>query len=118
MNYQEKAKDIYDMLAVGKLMEAFEKYYAENVTMEDVGDNNKRVGKAACRDWEKKFLESVEAVHGMQVVSITSDEHAKTSMVESSMDVTMKGMGRINMVQVAVQHWEGDHIVVEKFYHK
>jgi hypothetical protein len=39
-------------------------------------------------------------------------------MVENWMDVTLKGMGRVHYKQVAVQRWEGDFIVDEKFYHK
>jgi hypothetical protein len=54
----------------------------------------------------------------MGVDSITSDENAGVTMVENWMDVTLKGIGKVNYTQVAVQRWEGDYIVEEKFYHK
>jgi hypothetical protein len=34
------------------------------------------------------------------------------------MDVTLKGVGRITMVQVAVRRWKDGKIVHERFYHK
>jgi len=34
------------------------------------------------------------------------------------MDVTLKGVGRIHMLQVAVRRWKGGKIVHERFYHK
>jgi SnoaL-like domain len=117
MSYQQKAKAIYDMIFQGQLLEAFEQYYAENVVMEDVGETT-REGKAACREYELKFLASVEAIHGGGVDAITADEANATTMVESWMDLTFKGGPRVNFRQVAVQKWEGDYIVHEKFYHK
>ena len=33
MSYLEKVTDIYNLLGEGKAMDAFEKYYAENVNM-------------------------------------------------------------------------------------
>lgn len=117
MSYKDKAKELYNMIAQGQLLEAFEKFYAENIVMEEVGDEP-RVGKSVNREYEQKFISSVEAVHGMGVDAITSDEEAGITMVESWMEATLTGMGRIMMKQVAVQKWQGDQIVQEKFYHK
>ena len=33
MTYLEKAQDIYNMLGQGQLLDAFDKYYADNVVM-------------------------------------------------------------------------------------
>ena len=32
MNYKEKAQDIYNLMGQGKLLDAFDKYYGDNVT--------------------------------------------------------------------------------------
>ncbi len=37
--------------------------------------------------------------------------------VEVEMDVTFKGGNRVKMEQVAVQQWENDQIVHERFYY-
>ncbi len=117
MSYKEKITEMYNMIAQGKMLDAFDKYYAENVIMEEVGDDQK-MGKTLNRAREEQFLKSVEDFHGMGVDAITSDEDAGVTMVENWMDASLAGMGRIFMKQVAVQRWEGDHIVHEKFYHK
>jgi hypothetical protein len=118
MSYTEKIKDIYDMMAQGKMMDAFDKYYGENVVMVDLGHMEPCVGKAANRERELAFVGAIEEFHGMGVDAITADEVNGVTMVENWMDVTLKGMGRVHYKQVAVQRWEGDFIVDEKFYHK
>lgn len=115
MTYKEKAQDIYNMMGQGKLLDAFDKYYGENVVMTE--PRGTKEGKATCRQAEVAFLDNIEQFHGMEVTSIGSDEEAGTSFVESNMDVTFKGGQRVKMEQVAVQKWEGDHIVHERFYY-
>lgn len=114
--YKEKISDIYSMMGQGKLMDAFEKYYHENVVMTELG-GEPRKGKAANREYELKFVSSLKAVHGMTIDAITSDEANKVTMVESSMDAEFVDGNRMNMSQVAVQKWDGDQIIDEKFYH-
>jgi hypothetical protein len=118
MTFRERAKDIYEMIAGGKMIDAFDKYYGETVSMVDVGHGPAVVGKEANRLREIAFLDMIEDFHGMGVDSITSDESAGVTMIENWMDITLKGIGRVKYTQVAVQRWEGDYIVDEKFYHK
>ena len=118
MAYIDKIKDIYAMISAGKLLDAFEKYYGEEVSMVDVGDGPAMVGKDANRIREVAFVEMIEEFHGIKVGSVASDEQAGITMIENSMDVTLKGIGRVQYTQVAVQKWKGDFIIEEKFYHK
>jgi ketosteroid isomerase-like protein len=115
MTNKEKAQDIYNMLGQGKLMDAFEKYYADGVVMEE--PTGKRTGKAECREYEKQFLNNVQEFHDLQVKSLTSDEANGITTVENMMEVTFKDGNRVKMEQVAVQKWEGDQIVHERFYY-
>lgn len=116
MTYKERAQDIYSKLGQGQLLEAFDQYYAENVVMTE--PRGTREGKATCRDYEVQFLNNIQEFHNLEVKSITSDEDAKVTTVESAMDVTFKDGNRMNMEQVAVQRWDGDHIVHERFYYQ
>ena len=118
MTYKEKIQHIYEMIAAGKLMDAFEKYYGEEVSMVDVGHGPVVVGKAANRAREIAFVEMIDEYHGMELGVITSDEEAGITIIENSMEVTLKGIGRVQYTQIAVQKWEGDFIVEERFYHK
>jgi ketosteroid isomerase-like protein len=115
MSYLEKTKDIYNMIGQGQLLEAFDKYYAENVVMEE--PMGSREGKVACREYEVQFLNSVQEVHDLQVRKIAADEDNGVVFVENMMDVTFKDGNRVKMEQTAVQQWEGDQIVHERFYY-
>ncbi len=115
MNYKEKAQDIYNQLGEGKLLDAFDQYYAENVVMTE--PRGTRTGKAECREYEEKFLNDVEEFHDLKVINIGANETDATSFVESMMDVTFKNGHRAQMEQVAVQKWKGDHIIHERFYY-
>jgi hypothetical protein len=117
MTYKEKAQEIYNLMFQGKLLEAFDTYYADNVVMQELGEEP-RVGKAINREYEIKFLDSIQEIHGGGVSAIASDEANKVVFIENWLDVTFKSGMRINMAQVCVQTWEGEHIVKETFYHK
>ena len=116
MSYYDKAKDIYDMSAQGKMLEAFEKYYHNDVVMvEATGES--RNGKEANRKFQVDFMGMLKEIHGSGVRAITSNEKEATTMVESWMDVTMNDGKRHMMEEVAVQKWTGDQIIHERFYY-
>lgn len=115
MSYMNKITDIYNDIGHGKAMEAFENYYAESVTMV-MEDGSKVEGKDANREREKEFFDSVESFNGLDIISITSNEDQATTAVECVMDITFKDGNQVDMEQVAVQHWEGDQIIKERFY--
>jgi hypothetical protein len=60
----------------------------------------------------------VKEVHGAGIEAMASDEEKGIVMIESWMDLTFQDGNRMKMEQVAVQRWEGDCIVHEKFFHK
>jgi len=115
MTYKEKVQDIYNMMGQGQLLEAFDKYYGEDVVMTE--PRGTREGKATCRNYEVQFLNNVKEFHNLEVTGIGSDEAKGTTFVESTMDVTFQDGNRVQMEQVAVQKWEGDHIAHERFYY-
>lgn len=116
MSYLDKITDIYDQIAQGAAMDAFEEYYADDVTM-ILEDGTPVEGKDANREREKEFFGSVEEFHGIEVSGITSNEEDGITSVESTMTVTFKGTdGPMDIEQVAVQHWDGDKIATERFY--
>lgn len=115
MTYKEKTADIYNMLGQGKLLEAFDKYYGDNVVMTE--PRGTWEGKEACRAHEVDFLNYIKEFHNMEVRNITSDEANGIVMHETMMDVTFQDGNRATMEQVGVQKWEGDKIVHERFYY-
>lgn len=116
MSYLDKINDIYDHIGHGTAMEAFEKYYAEDVVMV-LEDGTEVKGKDTNRERENEFFGSVDEFHGIEVKGITSNEDTGITSVESSMTVTFNGTDEpVTMDQVAVQHWDGDKISRERFY--
>lgn len=116
MSYLEKETQLQEMINTGKLLEAYEKFYNEEVTMiEPTGQtfHNKSEG----RKHEEEFLGKIEEFHGSGTEKITSNEEEATTMTESWMDVTFKGASRMKMEQVSVKQWKGDQIVHERFYY-
>jgi len=115
MTLKEKTQDIYKLVGAGKLLEAFDKYYGENVVITE--PRGTWEGKKACRAHEEEFLSMVKEFHGLEVKAITSDEEAGVVMHETAMDVTFQDGNRVNLEQVGVQRWENGQIVHERFYY-
>ena len=115
MTYKEKATDIYEQLQKGKLLEAFDQYYHQDVIMTE--PRGTRKGKKECREYEEEFLDSIKEFHNLEIRNIGSDENDQTSFVESMMDVTFKDGNRAQMEQVAVQKWNDGQIIRERFYY-
>jgi ketosteroid isomerase-like protein len=108
-------KKLNDAILGGKAMEAFEELYDDNIVMQENSDPEFR-GKDLNRKREEDFFKSVEAWHGGEVIA--SAVSGDVSFSEWTMDVSLKGVGRINMAQVAVRRWKNGKIVHERFYHK
>src|SRR5882757_4128544 len=111
----ELDKKLNDAVLGGKAMEAFEELYDDNVVMQENAEPEYR-GKDFNRKREIEFFQSVEAWHGGEVLA--SAVHGDVSFSEWMMDVSLKGVGRISMAQVAVRRWKNGKIVHERFYHK
>ncbi len=117
MTHLEKVTKLYEMINSGQVLEGFEKYYHQDVVMQEIGEEP-RVGKDKNREYEIKFMGMIKEFHGSGVLGITSNEAENKTMVESWMDMTFQNGARMNSQQVAVQTWDGDYIVKETFYHK
>jgi len=116
MSYLQQAKDMYAMVGKGQLMEAFEKYYHENVVMvEATGEVRK--GKAESREFAKQWISTIKETHGGDVTAITSNEQEGITMAESWTEVTFQDGNRMKLEEVAVQHWEDGQIIHERFYY-
>jgi hypothetical protein len=102
------------MILEGKTLEAFEKFYADDVVMQD-NDYPVRVGKDVNRQYEETFVNGLTEFRGAKVINtIISDDVAA---IEWWLDFTHKDFGTRNYTQLAVQRWKNGKIVEEKFYY-
>ena len=117
MNYRNNALELYHMFYLGKPLEAFEKYYHNDVVM-IASTGEIREGKEKNREYRKQFFASISEIHDGGVEGITVDEKNGITMVESWLEVSLKDGRRIRIEEVARQSWEGNQVTEEKFYGK
>ena len=116
MSYLEKATELYDMLESGQMMEAFEKFYHNDVVqVEATGEERK--GKDECRKSLLEWGKMVKETHGGGTDAITANEDKAVTMVETWVDVTFQDGNRMKMEEVCVQRWKDDQIIHERFYY-
>ncbi|HEX6193879.1 MAG TPA: nuclear transport factor 2 family protein [Chitinophagaceae bacterium] len=102
------------MVLEGKILDAFEKFYADDVVMQD-NDYPVRVGKDVNRQYEEGFVNGLTEFRGAKVLNtVISDDLAVT---EWWMDFTHKDFGTRTYRQISVQRWKNGKIVEEKFYY-
>lgn len=106
--------ELNEMVLQGKPLDAFEKFYAEDVVMQE---NNQppTVGKNANRSREENFFASLIDFRSAKVLDVAVGEN--TSMVKWHYDYTHKDWGVRNYTQVSVQHWRDNKIVHEQFFY-
>jgi ketosteroid isomerase-like protein len=98
----------------GEILPAYEKFYADDVVMQENADPPTK-GKDANRVREKAFVDSIAEFHGMKLVGGAVGDDISFS--EWMLDVTFKGGGRVVMHQAAVRRWRQGKVVSERFYY-
>ncbi|MGL1887926.1 MAG: ester cyclase [Reichenbachiella sp.] len=111
---KSKVNELNTMILNGQVLEAFEKFYADNVTMQE-NENPVSIGKDACRVNEEAFVNGITEFRRAEVKNvIVSDQ---LTVVAWDFDFTHKDWGVRNYTQIAVQRWQDGLIVNEKFYY-
>jgi hypothetical protein len=111
----ENISNVNDMILQGKALEAFDLYYHDDVVMQE-NDQPVTIGKLANRKREEDFFGAITEFRSARVLNVTIGE-GNTTMVEWHWDYTHKDWGVKNMTQVAVQKWQDQKIISEKFYY-
>lgn len=114
MGLKESVEDLNSMVLKGQTLEAFEKYYADDVVMQE-NEQPPTAGKDANREREKQFLANLTEFRGAEVKAVTVGDNI--TMVEWFYDYTHKEWGKITHHQVAVQRWKDGKIIHERFYY-
>lgn len=110
----EKIKHLNQLVLDGKLMDAFELYYHDDVTMQE-NAMPPTIGKAANRERELTFLNSITEFRSASVIDTAVGDNV--SFVTWQYDYTHKEWGVRNYQQVSVQHWKDGKIVNEQFFY-
>lgn len=114
MTTHELNDQLNQMILRGEALDAFEKFYADDVVMQENLDTP-TVGKDANRSREQEFFGSIETFHGAELLSAGASEDV--SFAEMAFDATYKGGHRNKLTEVAVRRWKDGKVVHERFYY-
>lgn len=106
--------DLNSLVQNGKLIEAFEKYYHEDVMMQE-NSSEPVVGKSANRKRELEFLDNIEEFRNASVHGVAVGDNL--SFVIWNYDYTHREWGVKKYTQVSVQRWHDGLIVSEQFFY-
>ncbi len=65
-------QELNQMILSGQALEAFEKFYADDLVMQE-NDQPLRIGKAANREFEEQFFGSIKEFHGATLGDVAVD---------------------------------------------
>ena len=120
MALRQKVDALNQQILNGEILDAFEKYYHEDVVMSDNNQDHRR-GKDRNREHEKQFVGGIKAFHGAEIKSSAVNEtgpDSGTAFTEWFMHFDHEAYGDdTKLEQVAVQEWKDGQIVRETFYH-
>lgn len=107
-------KALNEAILAGDIRGAFEKFYAEDVQMQE---NSEPVckGKAANRAREQAFVDSVAQIHDFKLLGSAVGDGVTYS--EWMMDVTYKNGARIRSAQASARRWRDGKVTSERFYY-
>lgn len=111
MSIKQQVTDLISLVEQGRMIEAIEKYYDENVAMqENLGAPT--VGLAANLDRERAFYGSLQKLQFKAASVLIEGNRAVINWV---FDFTAADGKEFHMDQVAIQAWRNGKLVHERF---
>jgi ketosteroid isomerase-like protein len=107
-------EDIKTLTLQGQALDAFEKYYSDDVVMQE-NENPPTIGKAANREREQDFFAKVTEFRGAELKAVAFGDDVIIS--EWLLDYTHQDWGSRTYHQVSVQRWQNGQVVHERFYY-
>lgn len=114
MDLKATFEDIKNGVLQGKAMDVFEKYYGDDVVMQE-NDTPAVIGKDANRQRELEFFSKLTEFRGMELKNVAFADNV--IMSEWFMDYTHQDWGSRTYHQVSVQTWKDGKVVHERFYY-
>ena len=112
LQIENSLQELNSMVLSGKALEAFEKFYHDDVSMQE-NDSPPTVSKEANRQREIDFFSNITEFRGAEVKGIGVGDDI--SFAIWNYDYTHKDWGVRNYSQVAIQEWKDGKIIKEKF---
>ena len=114
MGIRDNVTELIALAHQGKFLEAIERFYAEDATMQENLDPP-RLGLRALLENERKVLATVPDIHVERVGSLMVDgDRAAINWVFAYTDAAGR---QIELDEVAYQEWRDGKIIRERFYY-
>jgi len=107
-------QELNRMLVAGDAIEAFERFYAEDIVMQENTDPPV-VGKQANRLREEMFFGSITQFHSIELLGWAVRDSVSYS--EWVYEMTLASGARVRMTEVSARRWRNGQIVHERFYY-
>lgn len=108
-------RELNQMILSGKALDAFEKFYADDCTMQENLDAP-RVGKNACREYEIGFFSNIaEFKRGELLAAAVEGDRSYSEWVFAC---TFKDGSAMENTQVSARRWKDGKVVWERFYYR
>jgi hypothetical protein len=105
-------RELNDLVREGRFLDGLERFYAEDVAMQENGAAP-TVGKAANRERERQFVESIAQFHEARLLGAAVQ--GDRSYSEWVLDVTLQSGVRLRLEQVAARQWRDGQVAQERF---
>lgn len=115
-NISERVEALKDYINNGKILEAMEEFYADDVEMRENAQEPTR-GLAANIEREKAFLSDVKEWNWTRWHATAVNDRENVSFVEYSFEFVNSSGETVVYHQASVQRWREGKIVSERFYH-
>ena len=113
LSIAELDRELNDMIQSGQIVEAFEKFYANDCVMQDQGFEP-WVGKDLNREREKDFVSKITDFRAGELKESAAGDGVSFSTWH--FDYTHAEWGDVKYDQVAVRYWRDGQIYLERFY--
>ncbi|MFZ5890738.1 MAG: hypothetical protein ACOY0T_06770 [Myxococcota bacterium] len=116
-NLTQNLRAFCALLERGETLAAIERFYANDVC---VFENRElaRAGREQCLAYERAALERVKSRPRFKLHRTAADEANQVAFIEYTVRFVSASGRPMRLEEVAVQSWEGDHIVNERFYYE
>ena len=112
----ERVEGLKEFISDGKILEAMDEFYADDVVMQE-NDEAPTRGLSANIEREKEFISLVAEWKWTKWHATAVNDRENSSFVEYSFEFVNKDGDSVVYNQVAVQRWRDGKIVFERFYH-
>lgn len=107
-------EELNRLVLAGRPLEAFDKFYHDEVVMQE-NENAPTIGKPANRMREETFFSNI--IEFREAKPLTTAVGENVTMVVWHYDYTHKDWGVRNYTQASIQTWENGKIIREQFFY-